>query len=63
MSKYTMYYNSRQDAYKGLAVKWSKWAATTELTEDETRGISTFFKQIGRRFGLIGEFREMGVIK
>jgi hypothetical protein len=63
MSKYTMYYDSRQDAYRAMASRWSKWAETQKLAPYETMGISRFFKQIGRRFGLIGEFRELGVIK
>jgi hypothetical protein len=57
-----MYYNENQLMYRELATKWAKWAATVKLTEKETQGISLFFKSIARRFGLIQEFRELGLI-
>jgi hypothetical protein len=48
--------------YRDLAVKWKKWSATSDLTEDQIRGVSLFFKTIATRFGLLTEFREIGVI-
>lgn len=62
MSRYTCYYNSQQNTYRELATKWMKWASTANITEAESRGISKFFGQIARRFGLIREFRELGII-
>lgn len=62
MSRYTCYYSSRQNMYRELAAKWVKWAATTELSDLEREGVSKFFKAIAVRFGLIKEFREIGVI-
>jgi hypothetical protein len=62
MSKYVCYYSARKIFHRELAERWSKWAATANLTETEITGISKFFRQIARRFGLIGEFKEMGVI-
>lgn len=62
MSKYVCYYSARKIFYRELADKWCKWAATANLTETEYLGISKFFYQIARRFGLIGEFRELGII-
>lgn len=62
MSKYVCYYSSRKGFYRELAAKWSRWSKTVELTEFESAGISKFFKQIAKRFGLITEFREMGII-
>lgn len=62
MSKYVRYYNKNQQAYRELAERWAKWAKTTTLTPDEIRGTSKFFKDIAIRFGLITEFREIGVI-
>ena len=62
MSKYTMYYNTRQTAYRDMAIRWSKWSETAELTAGEAKGIKMFFYSIARRFGLITEFREIGVI-
>ena len=62
MSRYVCYYSARKIFYRELAEKWSKWAATAQLTETEIIGISKFFFGLARRFGLISEFREMGII-
>jgi hypothetical protein len=62
MSSYTVYYSSRKDMYKNLAVRWSKWAADSNLTVSERKGVAMFFKSIAVRFGLVNEFREIGVI-
>lgn len=62
MSQYTRYYNTRQIMYRSLANRWIKWAATANLTEKELEGISLFFKSVAKRFGLITEFRELGII-
>jgi hypothetical protein len=47
--------------YRDLANRWVKWAASAKLTEQEVIGISKFFKTIAVRFGLIREFRELGL--
>lgn len=62
MSKYTMYYNSRQQQYRDFAVSWSRVAAGMDLTERQRRGMALFFRPIARRFGLIQEFKDIGVI-
>ena len=62
MSKYVCYYSARKVFCRELAEKWSKWAETASLTKTETEGIAKFFYKLGRRFGLIGEFRELGII-
>ena len=48
--------------YRELAERWARWAETATLTPDETRGTSKFFYDIAVRFGLVKEFREIGVI-
>ena len=48
--------------YRNLAIRWSKWSTTAKLTENEINGISKFFRSIAVRFGLIGEFKELGII-
>ena len=63
MSKYVIYYNTRQHMYRELAHAWKSWADTADLSEVQQIGMSFFFKHIGRRFGLIQEFREIGVIQ
>lgn len=62
MSKYVIYYNSRQQMFRSLAQQWKAWAEGTNLSENEVRGMSLFFRHIGKRFGLITEFKEIGVI-
>ena len=62
MSKYTTYYNSRQQQYKDFAINWAKVTSSMELTERQRRGMALFFKPIARRFGLVKEFRDIGVI-
>jgi hypothetical protein len=48
--------------YRELAAKWKEWADKNTLTESQVRGMSLFFRHIGKRFGLITEFKDIGVI-
>jgi hypothetical protein len=57
-----MYYKTKQDTYRGLAIKWHNWAATADLTSYEIEGIYKFFYPLARRFGLIREFKEIGIL-
>jgi hypothetical protein len=63
MSKYVVYYSGRKSMYRELAERWARWAKSVALTPDEVRGTSKFFYDIGVRFGLVTEFRKLGVIK
>lgn len=62
MSKYTMYYTDRQQMFRELALCWVQHTKTLKLTEDQHKGMALFFRSIARRFGLVKEFREIGVI-
>jgi hypothetical protein len=62
MSDYVRYYNSRQLAYRELGVQWSRWAKTAKLTTTEKVGITRFFKRLAVRFGLVREYRRLGII-
>jgi hypothetical protein len=62
MSRYTIYYSSRKSVYRELASKWTKWSNTANLTAAETEGMAKFFGHIAKRFGLIKEFKELGII-
>lgn len=62
MSKYTMYYISKQETYRNLAHAWKVWANEANLPDNQKKGMSLFFTSIGKRFGLITEFKEIGVI-
>ena len=62
MSTYTMYYNTRQEMYREFATNWVKFTTDIDLSDRQRRGMSLFFQPIAKRFGLIKEFREIGVI-
>jgi hypothetical protein len=62
MSKYVIYYSTRQHMYRELATTWKTWADEAHLSESQLRGMALFFQHIGKRFGLIKEFKEIGVI-
>ena len=62
MSRYTIYYSTRRDMYRKLATSWSEAARGFDLTEEQRRGMRLFFRHIGKRFGLINEFKNIGVI-
>lgn len=62
MSKYIIYYNTRKHIYRELATRWKAWADDTQITETQRIGMSFFFRHIGKRFGLLTEFKDIGVI-
>ena len=62
MSKYTMYYTTRQNMYRDFATNWAAVTAKTGLQDYQKEGMALFFKPIAKRFGLINEFKEIGVI-
>ena len=63
MSKYSMYYTTRQNMYRDFATNWANAVDSSGLPEYQKEGMALFFRPIARRFGLIGEFRAIGVIK
>lgn len=62
MSNYVRYYNKNQNLYRHFATMWVEWSKTTELSEIVIHGISNFFKPAAKRFGLITEFRQLGIL-
>ena len=62
MSKYVIYYNTRQYMYRELATQWKAWANSSGISETQRIGMGYFFRHIGKRFGLINEFKDIGVI-
>ena len=63
MSRYTTYYNFKRVQYLELAKQWSKWAETADLSSEEVAGMMKFFRSLAVRFGLVTEFRDLGVIE
>lgn len=62
MSRYVIYYSTRQDMYRKLATRWKAWADERSLSSEQVRGMMLFFQHIGKRFGLLTEFKDIGVI-
>lgn len=62
MSKYTIYYSTRQIMYLDLARAWKSWSDGEYLPDPQIKGMSIFFRHIGKRFGLIKAFKRIGVI-
>jgi hypothetical protein len=62
MSNYVRYYNTRQDAYRTLATMWANWMNSNHPAPAECDGVSKFFTYVGKRFGLISEFKKLGII-
>lgn len=62
MSKYTVYYNEKQQMYRELAFAWKAWSEDRYLSAEQKKGMALFFKQLGKRFGLLQLFKEIGVI-
>jgi hypothetical protein len=48
--------------YKDLAVSWCKFAGSLNLTDLQKTGMRLFFRPIARRFGLVKEFKNIGVL-
>lgn len=62
MSNYVRYYNKHQAFYKSFAERWIKWANDTNFNTKEVEGMTIFFSSIAKRFGLVKEFKELGIL-
>lgn len=63
MSRYVIYYSVRKHLYRRMAESWKAWADSADyLSCDQSKGMSLFFRHIGKRFGLLTEFKDIGVI-
>ncbi len=62
MSKYVQYYNDRQDACRTLVTQYMNWLESENMEPQELPEVVGFFTKVAKRFGLIREFRQRGVI-
>ena len=62
MSNYVRYYNDRKNFYKIFATRWASWAEGANLSSVEVEGMTKFFKPIAKRFGLVQEFTDLGIL-
>jgi len=47
---------------QSLAIEYQQWASEQDLSYGELVRYNHYFERLGRRFGLIKEFRENGII-
>lgn len=57
MSKYL---NGKENA-RNKAIDYQNWAADQELSYGELLEYSLYFEKLGKRYGLLAEFRENGI--
>jgi hypothetical protein len=57
-----MYYMMKQNQYRNFAKDWAEATSNMTLTERQRRGMALFFKPIAVRFGLVKDFKELGVM-
>lgn len=62
MSYYTEYYNKNRSLYLTLAECWVNQTNLTRVTDEDKLTISKFFLKKAIRFGLVQEFRSLGII-
>ena len=55
------YAEQKQDA-RQRATDWQKWQAEQALSQDGYADFADYFTRLGRRFGLLREFRENAII-
>lgn len=54
-------YQRRKEAARQEAIDWQLEASEQDLSYGELAEIGNFFYKLGKRFGLIREFRENGI--
>jgi hypothetical protein len=62
MSSYVIYYSGSKEFYRGLAERWLRWSVEADLSATEVEGMIKFFGHVAKRFGLIKEFRQLGIL-
>ena len=47
---------------QSFAIQWQNWVSKVNISYGELLEYQTYFRKLGKRFGLITEFRENGII-
>jgi hypothetical protein len=45
-----------------IAIDWQIWQSEQDLSYGEMAEFADYFKQVGKKFGLLREFKENGII-
>ena len=54
-------YQKRKDAARQKAIEWQCNSSEQNLSYSELATIGDFFYKLGKRFGLLGEFRDNAI--
>ena len=55
-------YQKRKEAARQEAIDWQNKAAELQLSMEGVAIATVYFKKLGKRYGLLREFRENGII-
>ena len=55
-------YQKRKNAARMEAIIWQHEFADRPMYESELAYYTAYFRKLGKRYGLLGEFRENGII-
>lgn len=55
-------YNERKAAARDEAIDWQDWQTEQNLSWGELAEWGEHFEKLGKRYGILGEFRENGII-
>lgn len=55
-------YEKGKEAARQYAINWQSWASTVSMTYDQLFMWQSIFERIAKKWGLLTEFRENGII-
>lgn len=55
-------YGQRKERARQKAIDWQRWASAWNISYGELAKAQDYFTKLGRRYGLLQEFRENGII-
>jgi len=58
----TMTYAARKEAAREQAIDWQDWLSENNVSYEGLAIATNYFEKLGRRYGLIREFRENAII-
>lgn len=56
------YYQKRKEAAREEAKEYQQWQSEQNLSWWDCEGFAIHFEELGKRYGLLKEFRENGII-
>jgi hypothetical protein len=62
MKGYNYFYNKQKDIVRNMAIDWQSNFAEHNYSYGEIAYFQEIFERLGRRYGLLREFKENGII-